>query len=85
MYLEHSDHARGKRLRAPRPRDRPIASAALDEVEKFIPSGTSTAPASAFWTAVGKQVQARFGGQMNIESLRRLRAYFLISSSGSDE
>ena len=85
MYLEYSDHARGKRLRAPRPRDWPIASAALDEVEKFIPSGTSTVPASAFWTAVGKQVQARFGGQMNIESLRRLRADGVRRSSGSDE
>lgn len=73
MYLKHSDHAQGKRLRAPQPRDWPIALAALDEVKKFLPPGKSNPPASAFWTTLGKQVQEQFGHLLNAESIDRIR------------
>lgn len=73
LYLEHSDHAGGKRGHAPEEEDRRIALAALAEVRKFVPAGKSRVPSSAFWTDVGKQVHKQFDDLLRVESLDRIR------------
>jgi hypothetical protein len=82
LYLRHSDHAEGKRGRAPDLRDWPIALAALGEVKKFVPAGRSRVPNSAFWTDLGRQVKKQFRDQLNVESIDRIRVDETRKSGG---
>ncbi len=53
-----------------------IATAAVDEILKFLPDGADEAPDSAFWSVRGRRVRAEEPGRFRRDRLVRMRDFY---------